>query len=39
MAQNVIQEVAGAAFTGDGNVAPGLISVSARVNVSFNLTK
>ena len=39
MAQNVIQEVAGAIHTGDGNVAPGLISVNARVDVSFDLVK
>ena len=39
MAQNVIQEVASTVFTGEGNVAPGLISVRAQVNVSFDLVK
>jgi uncharacterized protein YggE len=37
MAQNVIQELGGAAMTGEGTVAPGQISVSARVSVTFEL--
>jgi uncharacterized protein YggE len=38
MSQNVIQEVGGAAVLADSSVAPGQISVNARVSVSFELT-
>lgn len=38
MAQNVIQEADGAAWTADGSVAPGQISVNARVTVTFEFT-
>jgi uncharacterized protein YggE len=37
MAQNVIQESSGAAWTSDGSVAPGQINVNARVTVTFEL--
>lgn len=39
MAQNVIQEVGGNALTGESSVAPGQISVTAKVTASFELTK
>jgi uncharacterized protein YggE len=39
MAQNVIQEVASTALTGESSVAPGQISVNARVTVSFELSR
>jgi uncharacterized protein YggE len=39
MSQNVIQEVGGASVLADSSVAPGQISVNARVLVSFELTK
>jgi uncharacterized protein YggE len=38
MAQNVVQEVGGASVQADSSVAPGQISVNARVSVSFELT-
>jgi uncharacterized protein YggE len=38
MSQNVIQEMGAGAFTGDGSLAPGQISVTARVSVTFQLT-
>jgi hypothetical protein len=38
MAQNVVQEVGGASVLADSSVAPGQISVNARVSVSFELT-
>jgi len=38
MAQNVIQEVASSALTGESSVAPGQISINARVTVTFVLT-
>ena len=37
MAQNVIQEVGAGAIAGEGSVAPGQISVNARVSVTFEL--
>jgi uncharacterized protein YggE len=37
MTQNVIQNAPGDAFTGDGSIAPGQISIRARVSVSFEL--
>jgi uncharacterized protein YggE len=37
MAQNVIQEVGGASPLGDGSIAPGQITVNARVTLSFEL--
>ncbi|MBN1137352.1 MAG: SIMPL domain-containing protein [Anaerolineae bacterium] len=39
MTQNVIQEVGGASTLADSSVAPGQIEVTARVTVSFELTK
>ncbi len=39
MTQNVIQEVGGASALADSSVAPGQIEVTARVTVSFELTK
>ena len=39
MSQNVIQETGAGALTGDGSLAPGQISVTARVSVTFQLTK
>jgi acetoin:2,6-dichlorophenolindophenol oxidoreductase subunit beta len=39
MAQNVIQNQGGAAFTEEGTLAPGQISVSAIVTVEFELVK
>jgi uncharacterized protein YggE len=38
MSQNVIQEMEAGAYTGEGSVAPGQISVNARVSVTFELT-
>jgi uncharacterized protein YggE len=37
MAQNVVQEVESAGWMGEGSAAPGQISVSARVSVTFEL--
>lgn len=37
MAQNVIQELEGAALAGEGSLAPGQINVNARVSVTFEL--
>ncbi len=37
MAQNVVQNVGGSEPLADGTVAPGQISVTARVSVTFNL--
>jgi uncharacterized protein YggE len=37
MAQNVIQELDGVALAGEGSLAPGQISVNARVSVTFEL--
>jgi hypothetical protein len=37
MAQNVIQEISGDALGTDGSLAPGQISVNARVSVAFEL--
>jgi uncharacterized protein YggE len=37
MAQNVIQELGGGALAGEGSLAPGQISVNARVSVTFEL--
>ncbi len=39
MTQNVIQEIGTGALGGDGSLAPGQISVTARVSVTFQLTK
>ena len=39
VAQNVIQEVGSSGSAGEGTVAPGQISVNARVMVSFALTR
>jgi uncharacterized protein len=39
MTQNVIQEVGGASALADSSVAPGQIEITARVTVSFELTK
>ena len=39
MTQNVIQEVGGASALADSSVAPGQIEVTARVAVTFELTK
>jgi len=39
MSQNVIQEMGAGALTGDGSLAPGQINVTARVSVTFQLTK
>ncbi|NIV29670.1 MAG: DUF541 domain-containing protein [Anaerolineae bacterium] len=39
MTQNVIQEMGTGALTGDGSLAPGQINVTARVSVTFQLTK
>lgn len=39
MTQNVIQEVGGASALADSSVAPGQIEVTARVTVSFEITK
>jgi uncharacterized protein YggE len=39
MNQNVIQEAGGAAVLADSSVAPGQISVNARVSVTFELAK
>jgi uncharacterized protein YggE len=39
MNQNVIQEAGGAAVLADSSVAPGQISVNARVSVTFELTQ
>lgn len=39
MAQNVIQELGGSTPDGDGSLAPGQISVNARVSVSFELAR
>ena len=38
MTQNVIQEAGVGILTGDGSLAPGQISVTARVSVTFELT-
>jgi uncharacterized protein YggE len=38
MAQNVVQEMASGGFSGEGSLAPGLISISARVAVTFGFT-
>jgi uncharacterized protein YggE len=38
-AQNVIQELGGGALSGEGTVAPGQISINAKVSVSFDLVK
>jgi uncharacterized protein YggE len=37
MSQNVIQEAAGSSLAPDGSIAPGQITVNARINVSFEL--
>jgi uncharacterized protein YggE len=37
MSQNVIQEAGGSSSAPDGSIAPGQITVNARVNVSFEL--
>ena len=37
MSQNVIQEIGGASVLADSSVAPGQISVNARVSVTFEL--
>jgi uncharacterized protein YggE len=37
MAQNVIQELGGGALAGEGSLAPGQLSVNARVSVTFEL--
>lgn len=37
MSQNVIQEIEGGALVGEGTLAPGQISVNARVSVTFEL--
>lgn len=37
MTQNVIQELDGVAWAGEGSLAPGQISVNARVSVTFEL--
>jgi uncharacterized protein YggE len=39
MSQNVIQEMGTGSLAGDGSLAPGQISVTARVSVTFQLTK
>jgi uncharacterized protein YggE len=39
MSQNVIQEIGTGALVGDGSLAPGQISVTARVSVTFQLTQ
>jgi uncharacterized protein YggE len=39
MLQNVIQEMGTGAVTGDGSLAPGQISITARVSATFRLTK
>jgi uncharacterized protein YggE len=39
MSQNVIQEAGGAAALADSSVAPGQIKVTARIRVTFELTK
>ena len=39
MSQNVIQEMGAGELAGDGSLAPGQISVTARVSVTFQLTK
>jgi uncharacterized protein YggE len=39
MSQNVIQEMGAGALTGDGSLAPGQINITARVSVTFQLTK
>jgi hypothetical protein len=38
MTQNVIQEMGTGVLTGDGSLAPGQISITARVSVTFGLT-
>jgi uncharacterized protein YggE len=37
MSQNVIQEASGSSLAPDGSIAPGQITVNARINVSFEL--
>jgi len=39
MAQNVVQEIGGGTLSGEGSVAPGQISVNAKVTVTFEMTK
>jgi uncharacterized protein YggE len=39
MMQNVIQEMGAGELMGDGGLAPGQISITARVSVNFQLTK
>jgi uncharacterized protein YggE len=39
MSQNVIQEMGAGSLTGDGSLAPGQISITARVSVTFQLVK
>jgi uncharacterized protein YggE len=39
MAQNVVQEIGGSGLASGGSVAPGQISVNAKVSVTFELTK
>ena len=39
MTQNVIQEMGAEALTGDAGLAPGQIAITARVSVTFQLTK
>jgi len=39
MSQNVIQEMSGTDWSGRSSIAPGQIDVTARVTVSFELTK
>jgi len=39
MSQNVIQEMGTGSVVGDGSLAPGQIKVTARVSVTFQLTK
>jgi uncharacterized protein YggE len=38
MTQNVIQEMGTGILSGDGSLAPGQISITARVSVTFQLT-
>ena len=39
MTQNVIQEVSGGDWTGDGSMSPGQIQITSRVSVSFELVR
>jgi len=39
MAQNVVQELGGSTLTDESSIAPGQISVQARMSVTFELTK